>query len=162
MLRGRCGVGDRHIQDDTERASAAVGVRSDRRPVQVHLHRRQALRRTDQKRRLRSAVAARPPVAAREYKATKRPLTHTPRVAAREMVAFTRTLHWALLRCTGKALLVYSLAHHPGWLGSRVVSVLDSGAEGRGFKSQPRRCRVTVLGKLFTSVVPLYTKQRNW
>ena len=33
-----------------------------------------------------------------------------------------------------------------GWLGSRVVSVLDSGAEGPGFKSQPRRCGVTVLG----------------
>ena len=46
--------------------------------------------------------------------------------------------------------------------GSRVVSVLDSGAEGPGFKSQPRRCRVTVLGKLFTPVVPLFTKQRNW
>ena len=27
-----------------------------------------------------------------------------------------------------------------GWLGSRVVSVLDSGPEGPGFKSQPRRC----------------------
>jgi len=40
-----------------------------------------------------------------------------------------------------------------GWLGSRVVSVLDSGAEGPGFKSQPRRCRVTVLGKLFTPIV---------
>ena len=48
-----------------------------------------------------------------------------------------------------------------GWLGSRVVSVLDSGAEGPGFKSQPRRCRVTVLGKLFTPIVPLFTKQRN-
>jgi len=46
-------------------------------------------------------------------------------------------------------------------LGSRVVSVLDSGAEGPGFKSQPRRCRVTVLGKLFTPVVPLFTKQQN-
>ena len=47
-------------------------------------------------------------------------------------------------------------------LVSRVVSVLDSGAEGHGFKSQPRRCRVTVLGKLFiTPVVPLFTKQRN-
>jgi len=45
-----------------------------------------------------------------------------------------------------------------GWLGSRVVSVLDSGAEGPGFKSQPRRCRVTVLGKLFTPIVPLFTK----
>ena len=27
-----------------------------------------------------------------------------------------------------------------GRLSSRVVSVLDSGAEGPGFKSQPRRC----------------------
>ena len=34
-----------------------------------------------------------------------------------------------------------------GWFGSRVVSVLDSGTEGPGFKSQSRRCRVTVLGK---------------
>ena len=48
-----------------------------------------------------------------------------------------------------------------GWLGSRVVSVLDSGAEGPGFKSQSRRCRVTVLGKLFTPIVPLFTKQRK-
>jgi len=47
-------------------------------------------------------------------------------------------------------------------LGSRVVSVLDSGAEGLGFKSQSRRCRVTVLGKLFTPIVPLFTKQQNW
>jgi len=46
-----------------------------------------------------------------------------------------------------------------GWLGSRVVSVLDSGAEG--FKSQSRRCRLTVLGKLFTPIVPLFIKQRN-
>ena len=49
------------------------------------------------------------------------------------------------------------------WLGSRVVSVLDWGAvAGPGFKSQPRRCRVTVSGKLFTPIVPLFTKQRNW
>ena len=41
-----------------------------------------------------------------------------------------------------------------GWLGSRVVSVLDSGAEGPGFKSQPQCCRVTVLGKLFTPITP--------
>ena len=47
------------------------------------------------------------------------------------------------------------------WLDSRLVSVLDSGAEGPGFKSQPRRCLVTVLGKLFTPVVPLFTKQRK-
>jgi len=50
----------------------------------------------------------------------------------------------------------------PGWLDSRVVSVPDSGAEGPGFKSQPRRCRVTALGKLFTPIVPLFTKQQNW
>ena len=44
---------------------------------------------------------------------------------------------------------------------SRVVSVLDSGAEGPEFKSQSRRCRgVTVLGKLFTPLVPLFTKQQ--
>ena len=49
-----------------------------------------------------------------------------------------------------------------GWLGSRVVSVLDSGVVGPGFKSQSRRCRVTVSGKLFTPIVPLFTKQRNW
>ena len=49
-----------------------------------------------------------------------------------------------------------------GWLGSRVVSVLDSGAVGSGFKSQSRRCRVTVLGKLFTPIVPLFTTQQNW
>ena len=47
------------------------------------------------------------------------------------------------------------------WLSSRVVSVLDSGAEGPGFKSQPQRCRVTVLGKLFTPIVPLFTKQQS-
>ena len=49
-----------------------------------------------------------------------------------------------------------------GWLGSRVVTVLDSGAEGPGFKSQSRRCRVKVLGKLFTPIVHLFTKQQNW
>ena len=48
------------------------------------------------------------------------------------------------------------------WLDIRVVSVLDSGAEGPGFKSQSRRCRVTVLGKLLTPIEPLFTKQQNW
>ena len=49
-----------------------------------------------------------------------------------------------------------------------MVSVLDSGAEGpesksqlsRRANSQSRRCQVTVLGKLFTHIVPLFTKQR--
>jgi len=49
-----------------------------------------------------------------------------------------------------------------GLLGSRVVIVLDSGAKGPEFKLQSRRCRVTVLGKLFTPIVPLFTKQQNW
>jgi len=51
---------------------------------------------------------------------------------------------------------------YAGWLGSRVVSLLDSGAEGPGFISQQRRCRVTVSGKLFTPIVPLFAKQQNW
>ena len=42
-----------------------------------------------------------------------------------------------------------------------MVSVLDSGAKGPGFKSQTRRCRVTVLGYLFTSIVPLFTAYRR-
>ena len=46
-----------------------------------------------------------------------------------------------------------------GWLSSHVVSTLDSGAVRPGFKSQPRCCRVTVLGKLFTPIVPLYVHQ---
>jgi len=54
-------------------------------------------------------------------------------------------------------LLTYLL----GWLGSRVANVLDSGAEGPGFKSQSRCCRVTVLGKLFTPIVLLFTKQQK-
>jgi len=37
-----------------------------------------------------------------------------------------------------------------------VVSVLDSGAERPGFKSQSRRCRITVLGKLFTPIVSVH------
>ena len=53
--------------------------------------------------------------------------------------------------------------YYVGWLGNRVVSVLDSGAEGSEFKSQPRRCKVTVLGNsLFTPIVPLFAKLQNW
>jgi len=63
-------------------------------------------------------------------------------------ISITRCLH-----------ALYSRYNRLRWLGSRVVSVLDSGAVRPGFKSQPRRCRVTVLGKLFTSIVHLFTKQ---
>jgi len=37
-----------------------------------------------------------------------------------------------------------------GWLGSRVVSVLDSDAEGSRFKSQSRRCRVSLRQTVHT------------
>ena len=50
------------------------------------------------------------------------------------------------------------VSHKPG---GRLPLLSARPAEGSGFKSQPRRCRVTVLGKLFTPIVPLFTKQRN-
>ena len=53
-------------------------------------------------------------------------------------------------------------SHYRVKAGSRVVNVLDSGAVGPEIKSQSRRCRVTVLGKLFTPIVSLFTKQQNW
>ena len=57
---------------------------------------------------------------------------------------------------SGSIKVIYAgLSSAAGRLVSRVVSVLDSGAERLGFKSQPRRCRVTVLGKLFTPIVRL-------
>ena len=83
--------------------------------------------------------------------------------------AGTTTLRWLFPRCPVKT---HPLQKAPGikclrhsdleWLGTRVASVLDSGAEGPGFKSQPRRCRVTVLGKLFAPILPLFIKQQNW
>jgi len=69
------------------------------------------------------------------------------------------TAAWSFGRCASNTMChAYCIV----WLGSRVVSVLDSGAERTGFKSQPRRCRISVLGKLFTPIVPLFTKQQNW
>jgi len=56
-------------------------------------------------------------------------------------------------------LASYLFKQHPL---SRVVSVLDSGAVGPGFKSQAQCCQVTALGKLYTPIVPLFNKQRNW
>ena len=61
------------------------------------------------------------------------------------------------------AMQFVAVIYGQGWRGGKkitAVSVLDSGAEG--FKSQPRRCWVSVLGKLFTPIVPLFTEQRNW
>ena len=72
---------------------------------------------------------------------------------------------WSVvLQCIRRSIARFSSSKSSsaGWLGSRVVSVLDSGAEGPVFKSQSRGCRVTVLSKLFTPIVPLFTKQQNW
>jgi len=57
---------------------------------------------------------------------------------------------------TRRCCCPYSIEYivHVRWLGSRVVNVVDSGAEAPGFKSQPRRCRVTVLGKLLCLCSP--------
>jgi len=50
-----------------------------------------------------------------------------------------------------------------GSVYSRAVIVLDSGAEGMGSDRSRDAVRyITVLRKLFTPVVPLFTKQRNW
>ena len=71
-----------------------------------------------------------------------------------QSIHFCGVKNWLYLYQIGTSLL--------GWLVSRVLSMLDSGTEGPGFKSQPRRYQITVLGKLFTPIVPLFTKQRNW
>ena len=82
------------------------------------------------------------------------------------VLVFDSDLRSSWNRCQSHQTLILKIKNnatkYPVWLGSRVVSVLDSGAEGPEFKSQSRRCRVTVLGKLFTSTVPLFTKQQNW
>jgi len=44
------------------------------------------------------------------------------------------------------------------WLGGPAVSVPDSGSKEHGFESQSRRCRVAVLGKLVTPIVPRSTQ----
>jgi len=60
------------------------------------------------------------------------------------------------------SVLFFSFCH--GKLGGSVAEWLacwTQAQKGLGFKSQPRRCRVTVLGKLFTPILPLFTWQRN-
>jgi len=54
-----------------------------------------------------------------------------------------------------KQIFIHSFIHSYNiwWLGSRVVSVLDSGAVGPGFRLQTRRCLATVLDELFTPIV---------
>ena len=48
------------------------------------------------------------------------------------------------------------------YVGGSVAEWLSCWTQVPGFKSQPLQCLVTVLGKLFTPIVPLFTKQRNW
>ena len=87
-------------------------------------------------------------------------------ISARILLRFNQHVRSSTLTYLRSALfipdVVFCFFFGGGWLDSRVVSVLDSGAEGPGFKSQSRRCWVTVLGKLFTPIVPLFTKQQNW
>ena len=79
------------------------------------------------------------------------------------MASASLFVYYQISWCRCFALRVYTafLRSLLEWLGSRVVNVLDSGAVEPGFKSQSRRCRVTVLGKLFKPIVPLFTKQQN-
>jgi len=70
-------------------------------------------------------------------------------------------LKYAVPELVNKQTDSWSRSISNGVVGSRVVSVLDSGEEGPRFKSQSGRCRVTVLGKLHP-IVPLFTKQQNW
>jgi len=54
---------------------------------------------------------------------------------------------------------------YTGWLGSRVVSVLDSGAVGPAARVQIAVATLSgnsLIGKLLTPIVLLLTKQRNW
>ena len=98
----------------------------------------------------------------------RRPVTG-PRGTRHLVTRFSRHRHYYTYctvlchpLCFSPSHIIRLPAHVHGWLGRRVVSVLDSGAEGPGFKSQSRRYRETVLGKLFTPVVPQFTKQHNW
>ena len=85
----------------------------------------------------------------------------TPQTAGRSVLPILQDLRpWPTDRPrysgNGRPRLMWSGSSDTGWLGSRVVSVLDSGAVGPEFKSQSRRCRVRVLGKLFTPVFPVH------
>jgi len=86
-----------------------------------------------------------------------------PRVCCQEPTSSYRSVQPASINLNIHTRTFFRTASRLlGGSGSRVVSVLVSDAEGPGFKSQPRRCRVIVLGRLFTSIVPLFTKQQNW
>jgi len=65
-----------------------------------------------------------------------------------------REFHNSFMRCANSVytwkIILYS--NNVGWLGSRVVSMLDSGTEGPEFKLQLWRCQVTIMGKLFTPI----------
>ena len=80
------------------------------------------------------------------------------RARSRRAIELATSVH-VMIEARGE--VIYTSQNERGWLGNRVVGVLDSGAEGPRFKLQSRRCRITVLGKLFTPIVSLFTKQQN-
>ena len=77
------------------------------------------------------------------------------RLYAYDCIAAFRSTSWRAVSCIQsktavihtyiKITILTNTGTQAGWLGSRVVSVLDSGAEGPGFKSQSRRCRANIL-----------------
>ena len=63
---------------------------------------------------------------------------------------------------SGNCIIFASHTSGRGWLGSRVVSVLDSGAEGPWVQIAVATLSGNSLRQLFTPIVPLFTKQQNW
>ena len=87
-------------------------------------------------------------------------LLHTCANKLMEWLHDSRSIGLAIWRSLFSVRLTATIWHaylHTVWLGSRVVSVLDSGTVGPAFKLKLRCCWVTVLGKLFTPIVPLFT-----
>jgi len=56
-----------------------------------------------------------------------------------------------------KTKIFTGISHLIGWLNR-----LACWTQALGFRLQPWCCLVTVLGKLCTPIVPLFTTQRNW
>jgi len=60
-------------------------------------------------------------------------------------------------------ILLYSHSHILAGLAAEWLVCWTQAQKGPGSnRSCPRCCQVTVLGKLFTPIVPLLTKQQNW
>jgi len=55
-----------------------------------------------------------------------------------------------------------TICTHMGGSVAEWLAYWTQAQKGPWFKSQSRCCPVTVLGKLFTPIVPVFTKQQNW